>query len=107
MTKFRKKPVEVEAMLIAHIIKMANSDSAAWDAIPDWVTDNMSNGTLLVLNDHVEISTLEGVMRGEKDDYLIQGVKGEIYACKPDIFEKTYELIDEGRIESKNLMAYD
>jgi len=89
--KFRKKPVVIDAILIAHFIKMANGDSAAWDAIPDWVIENLNNNKLIIVGDHVEITTDEGVMRGEKDDYLIKGVKGEIYPCKPDVFEKTYE----------------
>jgi hypothetical protein len=38
--------------------------------------------------------TFEGMMRGEVGDYIIQGVKGEIYPCKPDIFAATYEAED-------------
>ena len=45
----------------------------------------------------VEIETLEGVMRGDVGDLLIIGVNGEPYACKPDIFDKTYEPVDEAR----------
>ncbi len=41
------------------------------------------------------IQTLEGTMRGEIGDYLITGVNGEMYPCKPDIFEKTYEPVEE------------
>lgn len=37
------------------------------------------------------IHTLEGVMRADKGDWIIKGVNGELYPCKPDIFEKTYE----------------
>ncbi len=44
------------------------------------------------LTECVFIPTLEGVMRGEPGDWLIEGVKGEVYACKPDIFEATYEM---------------
>lgn len=43
----------------------------------------------------VTIHTLEGDMRGEVGDWLITGVNGEQYPCKPDIFEKTYELVGE------------
>jgi hypothetical protein len=42
-----------------------------------------------------EVITLEGVMRCGVGDWLIRGVKGELYPCKPDIFEATYELIEE------------
>lgn len=41
----------------------------------------------------IEIKTLEGVMKLNEDDYLIKGIKGEYYPCKPDIFELTYEKV--------------
>jgi hypothetical protein len=41
------------------------------------------------------ITTLEGVMRADKGDWIIKGVKGELYPCKPDIFEMTYEQVYE------------
>ena len=47
------------------------------------------------LTERIEIETLEGTMTGQKGDYLIVGVEGEPYPCKPDIFWKTYELVDE------------
>ena len=43
-----------------------------------------------------EVETLEGVMRGKKGDWLIQGVAGELYPCKDDIFRKTYDLANNG-----------
>lgn len=43
----------------------------------------------------VTIHTLEGDLRADKDDYIITGVNGEKYPCKPDIFAKTYELVEE------------
>ena len=42
----------------------------------------------------IEIETLEGTMVGEVGDWLITGVKGEQYPCKPDIFEQTYEILE-------------
>lgn len=42
----------------------------------------------------LKIETLEGVMTASPGDYIIQGVKGEIYPCKPDIFEMTYEKVE-------------
>jgi hypothetical protein len=47
------------------------------------------------LTEQVEIKTLEGTMVGEPGDWLITGVKGEQYPCKPDIFEATYEPVEE------------
>lgn len=46
-------------------------------------------------DEEVTINTLEGVMTASPGDYIITGVKGEIYPCKPDIFAQTYERVDE------------
>lgn len=46
-------------------------------------------------NEAVVIETLEGTMRADPGDWIITGVKGEVYPCKPDIFEATYEPVDE------------
>ena len=86
--KYRKLPVEIEAFRIG------------FDSAPDWFTDRVTDKTITLLPDSeaghghetmCDIHTLEGVMRGDHGDYIIKGVKGEIYPCKPDIFEKTYE----------------
>lgn len=63
--KYRKKPVEVEA------VKFVGSKNA------------------------LDITTLEGNMTAREGDYIIQGVHGELYPCKPDIFEETYERVDD------------
>lgn len=47
----------------------------------------------------MEIETLEGVMKANKGDWIIRGVKGELYPCKPDVFEMTYEKVDDGDLE--------
>lgn len=90
MPKFRKKPIEIEAIQYTRRF--------GW---PDWFHDAVTAGTIIThgtgkFSDpeeecYCEIKTLEGVMRGNENDYIIQGVKGEIYPCKPDIFEATYE----------------
>jgi hypothetical protein len=81
--KFRKKPVVVEAWQW-----LPFSDTAEAKNIPHWLV--MSNYDLGP-NDTLEISTLEGVMVANPSDWIIQGVKGEVYPCKPDIFEATYD----------------
>lgn len=43
----------------------------------------------------VEIETLEGTMRADRGDYIVKGIKGEIYPCKPDIFEANHEIIED------------
>ena len=90
--KYRKKPVEIEAMLFDIASAM---DVAAWVnqhldptesidmAAGRWAIDP-GDGALL-------IGTLEGVMRATPGDYIIRGVQGEFYPCKPDIFAETYD----------------
>jgi len=78
--KFRKKPVVIEAV-------QYNGDSVSADAVMDMI------GTMGVKNspDGLYIATLEGTMKASRGDWIIKGVAGEFYPCKPDIFEQTYE----------------
>lgn len=83
MTKFRKKPVTIEAFRY-------------WiDPKPDWFHDKVAKNDIIAYNTHCEINTLEGVMRGNLGDYIILGIAGEVYPCKPDIFRETYEPIED------------
>lgn len=79
MSKYRKKPIVIEAFCYAI------------DPRPDWFMDKVTSKYIITFPDHCLINTLEGIMRGEAGDFIIQGVNGEIYPCKPDIFEKSYE----------------
>ncbi len=86
MPMYRKKPVVIEAR---------NHTAMPEDiaAIIDWIRDN--GGTATWRHDYdasIVIQTLEGVMKAEPGDWVIRGVAGEFYPCKPDIFEATYEL---------------
>lgn len=85
--RFRKKPVVIDAFCLGI------------DNMPDWFCDQRTAGKIRTFGEwkhltHCEIDTLEGTMRGERGDYIIKGVKGEIYPCKPDIFAATYERAD-------------
>lgn len=91
MPRYRKKPVEIVAEPVTEVLEAAKG---AWETLPDWIIDAYESGTLLFLNDAVSISTLEGTMRGERDDWLVRGVQGELYPVKPDIFAATYEAVD-------------
>lgn len=93
--KYRKKPVIIEAELTREIIEKCKNE---WNELPLWFTNAYSKGDVLILGrDGIEIRTLEGTMHAEPDDYIICGVQGELYPCKPDIFALTYEKIE--RIE--------
>jgi hypothetical protein len=81
MNKFRKKPVEIEAVQF---------NGWNFGEINDWMFD--SKGVYpSCFKDSMIIKTLEGDMVANVGDYIIKGVKGEFYPCKPDIFEQTYE----------------
>jgi hypothetical protein len=83
--KYRKKPVIIEA--VRFMID---------DSLPDWFMDRVKSNIIIIHEDGTcNINTLEGVMKADKGDYIILGVQGEVYPCKPDIFEKTYEKVEE------------
>ena len=85
--KYRKKPVEIEAFCFNGIIV----DSEGRCAAPGWAVDALENETLFYDEGELYIKTLEGNMKATIGDYIIQGVQGEIYPCKPNIFVQTYE----------------
>lgn len=93
VSKYRKKPIEIEAVRCADIHRAAEKD---WDALPSWLAEAYERGDVLFLNHpaRVEILTLEGRMTANKEDWIIRGVAGEIYPCKPDIFEATYGAVE-------------
>lgn len=87
MPLYRKKPVVIEAFQFFY----ANSEKTI--AYPIWFVDAILDGTVFESSSSPEnyIKTLEGTMHIGDGDFVIRGVKGEIYACKPDIFAETYE----------------
>jgi hypothetical protein len=75
MAKFRKKPVVIEAW------------RNMFDSVPpDWLHEAVQHPGSVV-----KIQTLEGIMLADEGDWIIKGIKGEVYPCKPDIFDATYE----------------
>lgn len=90
-TKFRKKPVVIDAM------QWDPSDLALAGTVVGWLTASevsfyhpSGSGETTTL----AIRTLEGEMWASPGDWIIRGVKGEFYPCKPDIFEATYEPVE-------------
>lgn len=92
MAHFRKKPVVIEAVRAAVVIANATND---WKAMPSWIRDAYEAGDIVFAPRSVSIRTLEGMMTANPEDWIIRGVAGEIYPCKPDIFEKTYDQVPE------------
>lgn len=84
---YRKKPVEIQA---AHL----SYDNV--DRVAAWITENGGEvGDPGQYPGVLNIVTLEGVMSADPGDYVIKGVEGEFYPCKPSIFEATYDLVDD------------
>lgn len=84
--KFRKKPVEIEAYQIPP------DDEQTRLAPPVWLLDAIVKGIVIAVpGGGLDIPTREGTMRGNVGDWVIQGVKGELYPCEPDIFVDSYD----------------
>ncbi len=84
MAKYRKKPVVIEALKFQAeygIARVANWLSQQGANVEGWT----------FFDDEITIPTLEGNMKALDGDFIIRGVKGEFYPCKPDIFEATYD----------------
>ena len=90
--KFRKKPVVIEA------VQVPMPDQFVEHGLVLGVFYKHGFGDFHVADDKgYDIKTLEGVMHANPGDWIIRGVKGEFYPCKPDIFEATYEPVEESR----------
>lgn len=86
MPKYRKKPVVIEAI---HFTGRNEVAMNVW--VGKW--HKRYEEVLLYKDDEVYVNTLEGLMLISKNDYLIRGIQGEFYPCKPDIFEASYEIV--------------
>lgn len=112
--RFRKKPVVIEAVKwngYSNNLGLTNGDPMADGAryeMPSWMPPcappltteaatraAVKPGEVRRYEDFLHIGTLEGVMACAPGDWIIRGVKGELYPCKPDIFAATYEPVDE------------
>jgi hypothetical protein len=83
--KYRKKPVVIEAV---------QWTGPNLNELRNWITgSNLPTGVNSAYGDFLHIETLEGCMEASLGDYIIKGIKGEFYPCKPDIFAATYELV--------------
>jgi hypothetical protein len=91
VAKYRKKPVVIEAIQfngLEDYLKIVE-----WSKKSD---NTLSTEELFQFRTPIMlVTTLEGTMAANKGDYIIKGVNGEFYPCKPDIFEKTYEVVED------------
>lgn len=95
--KARKLPVEVEVFQLTEVTRMDNSSWPTW-MHEAWNKDERSIGAVYPLFRHSKngpllIRTLEGEHKADIGDYIIQGVVGELYPCKAEVFNLTYEVV--------------
>ena len=100
--KYRKKPIVIEAVKY----KNNNDEPIDFNEKPKWLIEAIFDTKKLIFclnektkNIDLKVKTLEGEMKISNGDYVIKGVNGELYPCKPDIFEKTYEKVDDGELK--------
>lgn len=88
MAKYRKKPVVIDAVQVSR-----KFFEVALEFLGTINVGEYNSGEFLEDGCYIEIPTLEGTMTANEGDWIIKGVKGEFYPCKPDIFEQTYEKV--------------
>lgn len=91
MDKYRKKAVEIEAFQFDGDLM----DTRGKYYVPAWAVKAYQEEVLYFVGPELYIKTLEGDHHASAGDYIIRGVAGELYPCKPDIFDKTYEKVGE------------
>ncbi len=108
MHQYRKKPVVIEAFQMTLQHRWDNSDwpywlNAAWNSDPGvgglWPDPDTPPNPDKGSSDTLVCGTLEGVHIVMPGDWIIRGIKGELYACKPDIFDATYEKVNPDQME--------
>ena len=99
MPKFRKKPVVIEAFQMTREARANNVDWPEW-LNAAWNEERGAEGSVYPTEEGtgdgtLSVGTLEAQQLISWDDYVIQGVQGELYPCKPAIFEATYDPVEE------------
>lgn len=97
MARYRKKPVVIEAFQMTEEQRWDNSEWPEWLHLA-WNKHPGDAGAFysdVATGEYIFICTLEGDHKVSYGDWIIQGVQGELYPCKPDIFDATYEVVEE------------
>jgi hypothetical protein len=104
MPNFRKKPVVIEAhqflgntASVLEVYRFVNGpDSVVLKSALDH--EKFESYAEVLIKTGLDIKTLEGTLKASVGDYIIKGINGEFYPCKPDIFEKTYESVEDATV---------
>lgn len=96
---YRKKPVVIEARQLtddqAHDVYLWVEEHVGSFDVNDMTAPTPASGVSIdAVNGFMVIATMEGLMQAKPGDWIIRGVQGEFYPCKPDIFEQTYEKVE-------------
>lgn len=86
MSYYRKKSHVIEAF------KWTGGPDQTED--PEWIIEAIRSGIVWFESGYMVIDTLEGNMIANQGDWIIRGINGELYPCKPDIFERTYDAVE-------------
>ena len=95
MGKYRKRPIVIDAVQFTEKLALelfCKRESPIFGKLTPNGSYHPADG--IVYEAHIIIDTLEGAMKADINDWIIKGVNGELYPCKPDIFEKTYEPVE-------------
>ena len=84
MAKYRKLPVVIEAF------QWTGGPDQTED--PEWIVEALDSGAVTIVYPNLFINTLKGETKADVGDWIIKGIQGELYPCKPSVFDKTYEL---------------
>lgn len=87
--RIRNKITEKEAISVHDLIHTKIS------GLPLWVNLAISGGIIFKWGSQIKVNTLEGTMIAREEDYIIKGIYGEIYPCKPEIFMKSYDILED------------
>ncbi len=93
MAKFRKKPVVLEAVQWGHhkIAIGSHDGSPCFNEVPNWLSEALNTFKIVRFQDDIFVETLEGRMKCSPGNWIIKGVKGELYPCEDSIFRELYD----------------
>ena len=86
MPRFRKKPIMIDAI---------QYDGSNGSSLYSWSSGRVIQSPVLEGQPCVQVQTMEGMMTGAVGDWIIRGIMGEFYPCKPDIFAATYDPVED------------
>lgn len=89
--RFQKKPIIIDATPVEFILAVGRTEP---EIMPEWIQQALNGQSLMIYEEVVVVKTLEGNMTGKRGDWLIKGVRGELYPCDGSIFDETYEQVE-------------